>query len=77
MIATVWTRELPCAPCARAKEALAMDGYGVGEIKVGRDATRDDFHRRFGPRATFPQVIVDGCHIGGWGNLRAYLGAAK
>ena len=57
----------------RAKEILALAGVAFGEILLDRDTTREEFHGRFGENATFPQVVIDGSHIGGLWTLKEYL----
>ena len=73
--ATVWTRSEPCRPCAVAKQLLAEAGIAVVEVKVDEQTlTRDrDFYPKFGKGATFPQVLLDGVHIGGLADLRRAL----
>ena len=73
--ATVWTRSEPCKPCAAAKQLLAGAGVAFAEVVVDEvSLTRErDFYPRFGKGATFPQVLLDGSHIGGLADLRRAL----
>lgn len=73
--ATVWTRSEPCRPCAAAKSLLAGSGVAFAEVVVDEvELTRErDFWPKFGKGATFPQIILDGTHIGGLSELRRAL----
>lgn len=73
--ATVWTRSEPCRPCADAKRMLADAGIGFAEIVVDEVSVtrRGDFWPKFGDGATFPQVILDGMHVGGLNELKKAL----
>ena len=54
-----------------------MAGIAFAEVLLDRDTTRKEFHDRFGDNATFPQVVIDGSHIGGYNTLRHYLRMAQ
>lgn len=73
--ATVWTRSEPCRPCGEAKRLLADHGIGFAEIVVDEVTItrRRDFYPKFGDGATFPQIMIDGTHIGGLAELKRAL----
>ena len=75
MTATIWTRSEPCRPCAEAKRLLADRGIGFAEIVVDEVAVtrREHFYPVFGDGATFPQVLLDGTHVGGLAGLKRAL----
>lgn len=75
MTATIWTRSEPCRPCAEAKRLLADRGIGFAEIVVDEVTVtrRGDFYPKFGEGATFPQVLLDGTHVGGLAELKRAL----
>ncbi|MGE5666169.1 MAG: glutathione peroxidase, partial [Betaproteobacteria bacterium] len=60
---TIFTRK-GCPHCSRAKAALAQAGYAYEELVLNRDYT-DRTLRAVTRAKTFPQVYIDGEHIGG------------
>jgi glutaredoxin-like protein len=69
--ATVFTRK-GCGHCARAKQALTRAGIEFEELVLNRDFS-DRTLRAVAGRTTFPQVFVNGAHIGGADELEAWL----
>jgi glutaredoxin-like protein len=61
-----------CPHCARAKEALSSRGMEFEELVLNRDYRHGALLALSG-RSTFPQVFIDGVHIGGADELEAYL----
>lgn len=68
---TVFTRK-GCPHCSRAKAALTQAGYAYEELVLNRDYT-DRTLRAVTRAKTFPQVYIDGEHIGGADELEAWL----
>lgn len=61
----IYTREF-CGYCARALATLTKKGVEFEEIPAGMDPDkRREMVQRAGGRSTFPQIFIDGKHIGG------------
>lgn len=75
MDATVFTRK-GCPHCTRAKQALTNAGIGFEELVLNRDYT-DRTLRAVTDRTTFPQIFINGVHVGGADELEAWLGARQ
>jgi glutaredoxin 3 len=66
----IYTRPF-CGYCARAMALLSQKGAPFTEIEAGMDPQkRREMMERSG-RATFPQIFIDGRHIGGCDDLMA------
>ena len=52
-----------CGYCDRAKLRLAK--YNPKIYMLDTDYTREDFYEKFGEGSTFPQLLLDGIHLGG------------
>lgn len=58
-----------CPYCVRAKSLLVSKGVDIEEIEAETDSTvRAQMRERSG-RNTFPQIFIDGKHIGGCDDL--------
>lgn len=67
----IYTRPF-CGYCARALSLLNAKGADFQEIEAGMDpALRNQMIERAGGRSTFPQIFIDGQHIGGCDDLMA------
>lgn len=64
MEATVYSRD-SCPYCVKVKTVLDSIGVITVEYKLNKDFTREQFINEFGEGSTFPQVAIDGEHIGG------------
>lgn len=64
-----------CPFCAKAKGMLADNGMAYEEMVLNRDYTDHGLRAATG-RTSYPQVFIDGKHIGGADDLEAYLQAA-
>lgn len=69
---SVFTRH-GCAHCARAKLLLERSGLDYEELVLNRDYT-DRTLRAVAGRPSFPQIFIDGEHIGGADELEEWLG---
>ena len=69
--ATIFTRK-GCEHCARAKHALETADIAFEELKLNRDFT-DRTLRAVSAATTFPQIFINGVHIGGADDLEAWL----
>lgn len=68
----IFTRE-GCGYCARAKGMLNDAGIEYEELVLNRDYT-DQTLRAVSSKITYPQVFIDGEHIGGSDDLAEWLG---
>jgi glutaredoxin-like protein len=68
---TVFSRE-GCPFCAKAKRLLNENGIEFEELQLNRDYT-DQTLRAVSARTTYPQVFINGQHIGGCDDLQEWL----
>jgi len=67
-----------CPFCVRAKSLLKSKGVDIIDIPAARDqAKRREMNERSGGRNTFPQIFIDGKHVGGCDDLFALERAGK
>ena len=72
----IYTRPF-CGYCARAMSLLNQKGAPFTEIEAGMDPDkRKEMVQRSG-RSTFPQIFIDGTHIGGCDDMMALERAGK
>ena len=76
MKAVVYSK-VDCPYCEKIKVLLYHAAIEYTEYVYGRDFTRDQFYAEFGDGSTFPQVILDGNHIGGCTDTAKYLKEQK
>lgn len=58
-----------CPYCNRAKQLLTTMNISFNEQKLDRDFTREIILQKFPNAKTYPIVVVDGFHIGGYTQL--------
>ena len=58
-----------CPYCNRAKQLLNTMNIPFNEQKLDRDFTREILLERFPNAKSYPVVVVDGFHIGGYTQL--------
>ena len=67
----IYTRAF-CGYCARAKSLLQDKGVAFEEYDLSMGGPqRSEMIERSGGRATFPQIFIDGAHVGGCDDLVA------
>lgn len=59
-----------CIYCNQAKKLLSTLGVRYEELKLGVHFTRETLLEMFPSAKTFPVVVVDGMHIGGYNELQ-------
>jgi len=65
----IYTRDF-CGYCSRAKALLSRKGADVTESEAGMDPVlRRDMIQRSAGGSTFPQIFINGRHIGGCDDL--------
>jgi glutaredoxin len=66
-----------CPYCDKIKTVLGdlsiRKGIPVIAYELGTDFTREEFYSEFGQGSTFPQIIMDGKHLGGCSDTVKYL----
>lgn len=62
-----------CTFCDQAKQLLRTHGKDYVEYKLDEDYTREILLSKFPEAKTFPVVVVDGFHIGGYQQLLQQL----
>lgn len=62
-----------CTFCDQAKQLLRMHGKDFIEYKLDEDFTREILLSKFPEAKTFPVVVVDGFHIGGYQQLHQQI----
>lgn len=73
----IYTRPF-CGYCSRALSLLGQKGVAYTEIEAGMDPDkRREMMDRSGGRSTFPQIFIDGKHIGGCDEMMALERAGK
>ena len=73
----IYTRPF-CGYCSRALSLLERKGVKVTEIEAGFDPElRREMVQRSGGKSTFPQIFIDGRHIGGCDEMMALERAGK
>jgi len=64
--------KMMCPFCVRAKKLLKSKGVNIIDIPAWMDSQkRAEMRERSGGRNTFPQIFIDGKHIGGCDDLHA------
>lgn len=73
----IYTREF-CGFCARAKKLLADKGVNYREFNATETPdVRAEMIQRANGASTFPQIFIDGTHVGGCDELYALERAGK
>lgn len=62
-----------CPWCVKIVEVLSKINAKHVVYKLHDHFTPDDFYSEFGEGSTFPQIVVDGKHIGGCTDTIKYL----
>ena len=69
---TVYSKD-GCPYCTKVQKVLELSNLQHVVYKLNNDFTKDEFYSEFGESSTFPQVIVNGKHIGGCTDTVQYL----
>ena len=62
-----------CIHCEKAKILCSQKGIDYSYHELDKDFEMGLILERFPGARTFPQIIVDGKHIGGFDDLEAFL----
>lgn len=66
-----------CSFCVNAKTLLNAKGINYREFKLNEDFTRENLLELFPSARTYPVIVVDGFHIGGYAQLSEMLSEQK
>jgi glutaredoxin len=69
----IYTKE-DCPYCTQAKNWFTSMGYTYTERNLNVDFNREDLLAKFPNAKTFPQIVINGVHTGGWDNTKKHLG---
>jgi glutaredoxin len=62
-----------CSFCDKAKQLLRIHGKDYVEYKLDEDFSREILLSKFPEAKTFPVIVVDGFHIGGYDQLQKQI----
>ena len=62
-----------CIHCEKAKFLCKQKGIGYSYQELGKDFEMGLMLEKFPGAKTFPQVVVDGQHLGGYDDLSDFL----
>jgi glutaredoxin len=54
-----------CPYCNKIKKVVELEELPHVVYELGRDYTTAQFYEKFGRGSTFPQLVLDGIHLGG------------
>ena len=60
-----------CVFCDKAK--IKLQKHNPKIHMLDKDFSRDDFFKKFPNARTFPQIIIDKQHVGGYSELKKWL----
>ena len=60
-----------CVFCTKAK--LKLEKHNPKILMLNKDYTMEDFFSKFPNAKTFPQIIINNSHIGGYRELKNWL----
>jgi glutaredoxin 3 len=75
--ATIYTKDY-CPYCDQAKRLMTQKGIDYHEINISHAADQAGIMQEIATLTdmrTFPQIVLDGKHVGGYTDLCAHLGA--
>jgi glutaredoxin len=69
----VWSKYY-CPYCDQAKALLKQKGITFEERKIGDGWSKEELLESVPTARTVPQIVIDGKNIGGFAELKEYLG---
>ena len=69
----VWSKYY-CPYCDQAKALLKQKGIPFEERKIGDGWTKEELLESVPSARTVPQIVINGQNIGGFNELKEYLG---
>lgn len=70
---TVYTKD-DCEFCKNSKYLLTRLNQEYHELTLDEDFTREEFYEMFSDDSTFPQIVFDDYHVGGFNELKEFVG---
>ena len=61
---TIYSKE-GCPYCSKLIKVVEYEELPHVVYELDRDYTREEFYDKFGEGSTFPQLVLDGIHLGG------------
>lgn len=74
MSAVIWSKTT-CSYCDLAKDLFNEQGIAFEERIIGQDWTKDQLLEVVPDAKTVPQIFIEGTHVGGYDDLKSYLGS--
>jgi glutaredoxin len=62
-----------CPYCDKIKTVFEQRGVEFTSYELDVDFVKDEFYAEFGAGSTFPQVVLDGKHLGGCSDTVQYM----
>jgi len=72
MAIEIYTKE-DCSYCKSAKQLLNIHKKEYVEFKLGEDFSREILLSKFPEAKTYPVIVIDGYHIGGFDQLQKQI----
>jgi glutaredoxin len=72
MKAIIWSKDR-CPYCEQAKNLMRSRGIEYEERNIDHGYSREQLLETVPTARTVPQILIDGCIIGGFNELREYL----
>lgn len=72
MAIEIYTKE-DCSYCKSAKQLLNIHKKDYVEFKLGEDFSREILLSKFPEAKTYPVIVIDGYHIGGFDQLQKQI----
>lgn len=72
MAIEIYTKE-DCSYCKSAKQLLNIHKKDYVEFKLGEDFSREILLSKFPEAKTYPVIVIDGYHIGGFEQLQKQI----
>ena len=66
-----------CPFCSKLITVVEYEGLPHIVYALDRDYTREEFYEKFGEGSTFPQLVLDGVHLGGCQESIKYMQKEK
>lgn len=73
MKAVIWSKD-QCMYCDMAKSLLRLRAITFEERNIGKDYTKEQLLEAAPSARSVPQIFVDGKHVGGYTELKKFLG---
>tara|TARA_Y100001938_G_C7896940_1_gene332638 strand:- start:383 stop:610 length:228 start_codon:yes stop_codon:yes gene_type:complete len=62
-----------CPFCVKARQVCEQRGFDYKYYKVGKDFHADWLRKKFTNAKTYPQIVIDNTHVGGYTDMMEFL----